>query len=156
MIEKPLRLLGEKAILDIDTLKDKTKQELRKAFKIDIKSKEFDILKQENQDLKSKLEEKDKIIEEKDSVIEKVSTEKYQERSKNKTLEQDNLSKTNEITKLKENHKLEIKRLQNDFKQKLERIFKRLNLMKRLRNSNIAKKIIERLSQNKINRNLTR
>ena len=158
-----MTLLGKDAILDIDTLKYKTKKELIKAFKIDIKAKEVDTLKQESQekdevikDLKSKLEEKDKIIENKDSVIEKVTTEKYEAINKNKVLEQKDLSRTNEMTKLEENHKLEIKRLQNDFKQKLERMFKRLNLIKRLKRSNIAIKIRLRLSKRKENYDLSR
>ena len=156
LIENPLSLLGKDAILDIDTLKDKTKQQLKKAFKTDIKSKEVEEKDKVINDLKSELEEKDKIIENKDSVIEKVSTEKYQERSKNKILEQNDISKTNEINKLKENHKLEINRLKNDFKQKLERRVKRLNLINRLRRSNIANKVRNRLLKRKENYGLDR
>ena len=96
-------------------------------------------------DLKSKLEDKD-------SVLEKVMTEKYQAIQENKKLNQENLSKTNEITKLKENYTLEINRLQNHFKQQIALRVKRLNLINRLKNSNIAKKIIARLS--KRNQNL--
>lgn len=163
LIENPIGLLGKDAILKIDTLKDKMKGQLTKAFKVDIKSKEFDILKQENEDLKLKLEEKDKVIndlksklEDKDSVIEKVTTEKYEAIRENKVLNQKDLSRTNEMTKLEENHKLEINRLQNDFKQKLERMFKRLNLIKRLKRSNIANKIRLRLSKRKENYDLDR
>src|SRR5574344_421022 len=86
-------------------------------------------------DLKSKLEDKD-------SVLEKVMTEKYEAIKENKILKQENLSNTNEITKLKENYTLEIKRLQNHFKRKIALRVKRLNLINRLKNSNIAKKII--------------
>lgn len=81
LIQNPLALLGKDAILDIDTLKDKTKQELRKAFKIDIKSKE--------------LEEKDKKIEEIEKELNKQQEQNSiildklnEERSKTKTLEQ--------------------------------------------------------------------
>ena len=63
-------------------------------------------------DLKSKLEDKE-------GVLEKVMTEKYQAIQENKKLNQENLSKTNEITKLKENYTLEINRLQNHFKQQI-------------------------------------
>ncbi len=96
-------------------------------------------------DLKSKLEDKE-------GVLEKVMTEKYQAIQENKKLNQENLSKTNEITKLKENYTLEINRLQNHFKQQIALRVKRLNLINRLKNSNIAKKIIARLS--KRNQNL--
>ncbi|MFY9106498.1 hypothetical protein [Aliarcobacter cryaerophilus] len=96
-------------------------------------------------DLKSKLEDKE-------GVLEKVMTEKYQAIQENKKLNQENLSKTNEITKLKENYTLEINRLQNHFKQQITLRVKRLNLINRLKNSNIAKKIIARLS--KRNQNL--
>ena len=93
-------------------------------------------------DLKSKLEDKE-------GVLEKVMTEKYQAIQENKKLNQENLSKTNEITKLKENYTLEINRLQNHFKQQIALRVKRLNLINRLKNSNIAKKIIARLSKKK-------
>ena len=96
-------------------------------------------------DLKSKLQNKEE-------VLEKVMTEKYQAIQENKKLNQENLSKTNEITKLKENYTLEINRLQNHFKQQIALRVKRLNLINRLKNSNIAKKIIARLS--KRNQNL--
>ena len=109
------------------------------------------------------MEEKDKAIKDlkdklqnKEEVLEKVMTEKYQAINQNKVLNQENLSKTNEITKLKENHTLEINKLQNHFKQQIALRVKRLNLINRLKNSNIAKKIIERLSQKKINRDFTR
>ena len=72
--------------------------------------------------------------------------------NKNKKLNQEKLSKTNELSQLKENHKLEINRLQNHFKQQIALRVKRLNLINRLKNSNIAKKIIARLS--KRNQNL--
>jgi hypothetical protein len=149
LVENPIGLLGKDSILKIDTLKDKMKGQLRKASKTDIKSKEVDTLKQENQALKLELKDKD-------SVIEKVSTEKYQERNKNKVLTQDNLSKTNEMTKLKENHKLEINKLQNDFKRQVAIRVKRLNLINRLRRSNIANKIRLRLSKRKENYDLSR
>ena len=73
-------------------------------------------------DLKSKLEDKD-------SVLEKVMTEKYQAIQENKKLNQENLSKTNEITKLKENYTLEINKLRNDLKQQIAIRVKRLNLI---------------------------
>ena len=100
-------------------------------------------------DLKSKLENKD-------SVLEKVMTEKYQAIQENKKLNQENLSKTNEITKLKENYTLGINRLQNHFKQQIALRVKRLNLINRLKNSNIAKKIIARLSKRNQNLDLNR
>lgn len=147
LIENPLTLLGKDAILDIDTLKDKTKQELRKAFKIDIKSKELEEKDKAIKDLKDKLQNKDE-------VLEKVMTEKYEAinenkllKQENKKLNQDNLSKTNEITKLKENHTSEIKRLRNDLKQQIALRVKRLNLINRLKRSNIADKIRLRLSK---------
>lgn len=96
-------------------------------------------------DLKSKLEDKE-------GVLEKVMTEKYEAIKENKVLKQENISKTNEVTKLKENYTLEINRLQNHFKQQIALRVKRLNLINRLKNSNIAKKIIARLS--KRNQNL--
>ena len=105
------------------------------------------------------VEEKDKAIKDlkdklqnKEEVLEKVMTEKYQAIQENKKLNQENLSKTNEVTKLKENYTLEINRLQNHFKQQIAIRVKRLNLINRLKNSNIAKKIIARLS--KRNQNL--
>ena len=79
-------------------------------------------------------------------------TEKYQAIQENKKLNQENLSKTNELSQLKENHTLEINKLQNHFKQQIALRVKRLNLINRLKNSNIAKKIIARLS--KRNQNL--
>ena len=82
LIENPLTLLGKDAILDIDTLKYKTKEQLKKAFKSDIKSKEFDILKQENEDLKSDLKQKD---DQNGVLLDKLN----EERNKNKVLEQD-------------------------------------------------------------------
>ena len=100
-------------------------------------------------DLKSKLEDKD-------SVLEKVMTEKYQAIQENKKLNQENLSKTNEITKLKENYTLEINKLRNDLKQQIAIRVKRLNLINRLKNSNIAKKIIVRLSKRNQNLDLNR
>ena len=100
-------------------------------------------------DLKSKLEDKD-------SVLEKVMTEKYQAIQENKKLNQENLSKTNEITKLKENYTLEINKLRNDLKQQIAIRVKRLNLINRLKNSNIAKKIITRLSKRNQNLDLNR
>ena len=100
-------------------------------------------------DLKSKLEDKE-------GVLEKVMTEKYQAIQENKKLNQENLSKTNEITKLKENYTLEINRLQNHFKQQIALRVKRLNLINRLKNSNIAKKIITRLSKRNQNLDLNR
>lgn len=109
------------------------------------------------------VEEKDKAIKDlndklqnKDEVLEKVMTEKYQAIQENKRLNQENLSKTNEITKLKENHKLEINRLQNHFKRQIALRVKRLNLINRLKNSNIAKKIITRLSKRNQNLDLNR
>ncbi|MFX4155742.1 hypothetical protein ACOL23_12480, partial [Aliarcobacter butzleri] len=69
------------------------------------------------------VEEKDKAIKDlndklqnKEEVLEKVMTEKYEAIQENKKLNQENLSKTNELSQLKENHKLEIKRLRNDLK----------------------------------------
>ena len=100
-------------------------------------------------DLKSKLEDKE-------GVLEKVMTEKYQAIQENKKLNQENLSKTNELSQLKENHTLEIKRLQNHFKQQIALRVKRLNLINRLKNSNIAKKIIARLSKRNQNLDLNR
>ena len=100
-------------------------------------------------DLKSKLEDKE-------GVLEKVMNEKYEAIKENKVLKQDNLSKTNEITKLKQNHKLEINRLQNHFKRQIALRVKRLNLINRLKNSNIAKKIIARLSKRNQNLDLNR
>jgi hypothetical protein len=100
-------------------------------------------------DLKSKLEDKD-------SVIEKVTTEKYEAIRENKVLKQNDISKTNEITKLKQNHKLEINRLQNHFKQQIALRVKRINLINRLKNSNIAKKIIARLYKRNQNLDLNR
>ena len=100
-------------------------------------------------DLKSKLEDKE-------GVLEKVMTEKYQAIQENKKLNQENLSKTNELSQLKENHKLEINRLQNHFKQQIALRVKRLNLINRLKNSNIAKKIIARLSKRNQNLDLNR
>ena len=79
-------------------------------------------------------------------------TEKYEAIKENKILKQDNLSKTNELSQLKKNHKLEINRLRNDLKRQVALRVKRLNLINRLKNSNIAKKIIARLS--KRNQNL--
>ena len=93
-------------------------------------------------DLKSKLEDKE-------GVLEKVMTEKYQAIQENKKLNQENLSKTNELSQLKENHKLEINKLRNDLKRQIALRVKRLNLINRLKNSNIAKKIIARLSKKK-------
>ena len=100
-------------------------------------------------DLKSKLEDKE-------GVLDKVMTEKYEAIKENKLLKQDNLSQKNEITKLKENHKLEINRLQNHFKRQIALRVKRLNLINRLKNSNIAKKIIARLSKRNQNLDLNR
>ena len=109
------------------------------------------------------VEEKDKAIKDlkdklqnKEEVLEKVMTEKYQAIQENKKLNQENLSKTNEITKLKENYTLEINRLQNHFKQQIALRVKRLNLINRLKNSNIAKKIIARLSKRNQNLDLNR
>ena len=100
-------------------------------------------------DLKSKLEDKE-------GVLEKVMTEKYQAIQENKKLNQENLSKTNELSQLKENYTLEINRLQNHFKQQIALRVKRLNLINRLKNSNIAKKIITRLSKRNQNLDLNR
>ncbi len=100
-------------------------------------------------DLKSKLQNKEE-------VLEKVMTEKYQAIQENKKLNQENLSKTNKLSKLEENHKLEINRLQNHFKQQIALMVKRLNLINRLKNSNIAKKIIARLSKRNQNLDLNR
>ena len=109
------------------------------------------------------VEEKDKTIKDlkselkdKDSLLDKVMTEKYEAIKENKLLKQDNLSQKNEITKLKENHKLEINRLQNHFKRQIALRVKRLNLINRLKNSNIAKKIIARLSKRNQNLDLNR
>lgn len=102
------------------------------------------------------VEEKDKTIkdlkskiEDKESVLEKVMTEKYEAINQNKVLKQENLSKTNELSQLKEKHTLEINNLRNHFKRQIALRFKRLNLINRLKNSNIAKKIITRLSNKK-------
>ena len=81
MIENPLTLLGKDAIVDINTLKDKTKEQLKKAFKIDIKTKEVDILKQENQALKGDLKQKE---DQNNILLDKLN----EERNKNKVLEQ--------------------------------------------------------------------
>ncbi|MCT7484175.1 plasmid recombination protein [Aliarcobacter cryaerophilus] len=109
------------------------------------------------------VEEKDKAIKDlndklqnKEEVLEKVMTEKYEAIKENKVLKQDNLSKTNEITKLKQNHKLEINRLRNDLKRQIALRVKRINLINRLKNSNIAKKIIARLSKRNQNLDLNR
>ncbi|MCT7517725.1 hypothetical protein [Aliarcobacter cryaerophilus] len=109
------------------------------------------------------VEEKDKAIKDlndklqnKDEVLEKVMTEKYEAIKENKVLKQDNLSKMNEITKLNENHKLEINRLRNDLKRQIALRVKRINLINRLKNSNIAKKIIARLSKRNQNLDLNR
>ena len=109
------------------------------------------------------VEEKDKAIKDlksnlknKDEVLEKVMTEKYQAIQENKKLNQENLSKTNEVTKLKENYTLEINKLRNDLKQQIAIRVKRLNLINRLKNSNIAKKIIARLSKRNQNLDLNR
>jgi len=92
-------------------------------------------------------------------LLDKLNEERNKNKcleQKNKVLEQKDLSRTNEMAKLEENHKLEIKRLQNDFKQKLERMFKRLNLINRLKRSNIANKVRLRLSKRKENYDLSR
>lgn len=109
------------------------------------------------------VEEKDKSIKDlkdklqnKEEVLEKVMTEKYEAIQENKKLNQENLSKTNELSQLKENHTLEIKRLQNHFKHQIALRVKRLNLINRLKNSNIAKKIIARLSKRNQNLDLNR
>ncbi len=81
LIENPVRLLGKDAILDIDALKGKTKEQLRKALKVDIKTKEVDILKQENQALKGDLKQKE---DQNNILLDKLN----EERNKNKVLEQ--------------------------------------------------------------------
>ena len=105
------------------------------------------------------LEEKDEVIkdlrsklEDKEGVIEKVANEKYEAIRENKVLKQNDISKMNELSQLKENHKLEINRLRNDFKRQVAIRVKRLNLINRLKRSNIANKIRLRLSK-KLNSN---
>ncbi len=87
-------------------------------------------------DLKSKLEDKD-------SVLEKVMTEKYQAIQENKKLNQENLSKSKRTISIKENYTLEIKRLQNHFKQQIALRVKRLNLINRLKNRDRQKKSLQ-------------
>lgn len=167
--EKQLRE-SKKEIENIKSFKDQSKIELVELFKNHIKDskvhdskafindiyklihknnnvnfKENNDLKQENQDLKDKLQNKDE-------VLEKVMTEKYEAIRENKILNQKDLSRTNEMTKLEENHKLEIKRLRNDFKRQVAIRVRRLNLINRLRRSNIAQRIRNRLSK-KLNSN---
>ena len=109
------------------------------------------------------VEEKDKAIKDlndklqnKEEVLEKVMTEKYEAIKENKVLKQNDIFKTNEITKLKENHTLEINKLRNDFKRQIALRVKRINLINRLKNSNIAKKIIARLYKRNQNLDLNR
>lgn len=91
-------------------------------------------------DLKSKLEDKE-------GVLEKVMNEKYEAIKENKVLKQENISRTNEVTKLKENYTLKINKLRNDLKRQVAIRVRRLNLIDRLRRSNIANKIRLRLSK---------
>ncbi len=162
--EKQLRQI-KKEIENIKSFKDQSKIELVELFKNNIKdskvldSKTFinDIYKliHKNNNVNFKeVEEKDKAIKDlkdklqnKEEVLEKVTTEKYEAIRENKILNQKDLSRTNEMTKLEENHKLEINRLRNDFKRQVAIRVKRLNLINRLKRSNIANKIKLRLSK---------
>ena len=135
-------IVKQDVVIDIDELKKDVNNLVNKTLKIDLKQKNL----QEKDEQIKKLEDQNSIL------LDKLN----EERNKNKVLTQDNISKTNKLSQLEENHKLEIKKLQNDFKQKLERRIKRLNLIIRLRRSNIANKVRNRLLKRKENFDLNR
>lgn len=123
-IEK--NLLGNKVINNIDDLKKDIFKEIKNAQNLKLVIKEFDILKQENQALKSDLKQKD---DQNSVILDKLN----EERSKNKTLEQDkgqNLAQNQKALQIMDKQQKTILR-QN-----------RINIRRRNNNRLLAQKIM--------------